>query len=173
MNTEQERAQFEAWYRLHHGSLDVYERDASDEYTDKQVQGAFNVWLARAALAAQPAISGYTCTVPDDCETLHWRGQILSMNELASMAQPAVGEEIMVNAAHDVLTLPLQPSGLSSGPRFVVHVSGPEQPEPDVSALVEALELARRTLAMAAIEGAVTRRIDSALAAHREQGGDA
>lgn len=38
---------------------------------------------------AQPAINGYTCTVPDDCETLHWRGQILSMNELASMAQPA------------------------------------------------------------------------------------
>lgn len=43
--------------------------------------------------------------------------------------QPAaVGEEIMVNAAHDVYTLPLQPSGLSSGPRFVVHVPAPEQP---------------------------------------------
>src|SRR5690606_4558266 len=25
----------------------------------------------RAVLAAQPVISGYTCTVPDDCETLH------------------------------------------------------------------------------------------------------
>ena len=37
--------------------------------------------------------------------------------------------------------------------------------------LVEALELARRTLAMAAIEGEVTRRIDSALAAHSKQGG--
>jgi hypothetical protein len=37
-------------------------------------------------------ISGYTCTVPDNCETLHWRGQILSMNELASVAQPA-GDE--------------------------------------------------------------------------------
>lgn len=120
---------------------------------------------------AQPAINGYACTVPDDCETLHWRGQILSMNELASMAQPAVGEEIMVNAAHDVYTLPLQPSGLDgSGPRFVVHV--PARPAPDVSALVEALELARRTLAMAAIEGEVTRRIDSALAAHRKQGGE-
>lgn len=32
-------------------------------------------------------ISGYTCTVPDDCETLHWRGQILSMNELVSAYQ--------------------------------------------------------------------------------------
>jgi len=53
MNIEQERAAFEAWYRLHHGSLNVYRRDASGEYADKQVQGAFNVWLARAALAAQ------------------------------------------------------------------------------------------------------------------------
>lgn len=34
----------------------------------------------------------------------------------------------MVNAAHGVFTLPLQPSGLSSGPRFVVHVPPPEQP---------------------------------------------
>lgn len=57
MNTEQERAEFEAWYRLHHGSRDVYGRDASGEYADKQVQGAFNVWLARAALTAQPAAS--------------------------------------------------------------------------------------------------------------------
>ena len=45
-------------------------------------------------------------------------------------AAPAVGEEIMVNTPYDVLTLPLQPSGLSSGPRFVVHVPGPEHPEP-------------------------------------------
>lgn len=43
--------------------------------------------------------------------------------------QPAAGEEIMVNAAHDVFTLPLQPSGLTSGPRFVVHVPGPRPPE--------------------------------------------
>ena len=49
-----------------------------------------------AALAAQPAINGYTCTVPDDCETLHWRGQILSMNELASMAQPAASDEHLI-----------------------------------------------------------------------------
>lgn len=53
MNTEQERTEFEAWYRLHHGSRDVYGRDASGEYADKQVQGAFNVWQARAALTAQ------------------------------------------------------------------------------------------------------------------------
>jgi len=60
--------------------------------------------------------------------------------------QPAAGEEIMVNAAHDVYTLPLQPSGLDGkGPRFVVHVPGPEQtaPQPaeqpatDVDMLVE------------------------------------
>lgn len=53
MNIEQERTEFEAWYRLHHGSRDVYGRDVSGEYVDKQVQGAFNVWQARAALAAQ------------------------------------------------------------------------------------------------------------------------
>lgn len=41
-------------------------------------------------------------------------------------AQPAAGEEIMVNAPGDVYTLPMQPSGLTSGPRFVVHV--PAQP---------------------------------------------
>jgi hypothetical protein len=40
--------------------------------------------------------------------------------------QPAEGEDIMVNTPYDVFTLPLQPSGLSSGPRFVVHVPGPE-----------------------------------------------
>lgn len=37
-------------------------------------------------------------------------------------------------------------------------------PHPDASVLVEALELARRTLAMAGLEGEVTRRIDTALA---------
>lgn len=53
MNTEQERTEFEAWYRLHHGSRDVYERDVFGEYVDKQAQGAFNVWQARAALTAE------------------------------------------------------------------------------------------------------------------------
>lgn len=91
-------------------------------YKDRQA----DIALIRAALAAQPAINGYTCTVPDDCETLHWRGQILSMNELASMAQPAVGEEIHVHIeGQDVLTLPLASSGIDD-PRFVVHV--PAQP---------------------------------------------
>lgn len=43
---------------------------------------------------------------------------------------PVEGEEIMVNAGHDVFILPLQPSGLSSGPRFVVHVPGqPASPQ--------------------------------------------
>ena len=54
---------------------------------------------------------------------------------------PSEGEEIMVNTPYDVYILPLQPSGLSSGPRFVVHVPGPEQQPaaPDVEALVGAL----------------------------------
>jgi hypothetical protein len=44
------------------------------------------------------------------------------------MAEVDEGEDIMVNTPYDVFILPLQPSGLSSGPRFVVHVPGPEQP---------------------------------------------
>lgn len=50
--------------------------------------------------------------------------------------------------------------------------ASPQPPAQDASALVEALELARRTLAMAAIEGEVTSRIDSALAAYRQGGGE-
>lgn len=47
----------------------------------------------------------------------HWP----RLDELAAQ-QPAEGEEIMVDAPYDVFILPLRPSGLSSGPRFVVHV---------------------------------------------------
>lgn len=46
---------------------------------------------------------------------------------LAQQPAAAMGEEIMVNAAHGVYTLPLQPSWLLSGPRFVVYVPAPEQ----------------------------------------------
>src|SRR5690606_2917149 len=53
MNTEQERTDFEAWHQHHHGDRDVYVLDESGEYADKQVQGAFNVWQARAALQSQ------------------------------------------------------------------------------------------------------------------------
>src|SRR5690606_15719800 len=52
--------------------------------------------------------------------------RLMAEVESALAQQPAaIGEEIMVNAAHDVFILPLQPSGLSSGPRFVVHVPAP------------------------------------------------
>lgn len=86
---------------------------------------------SHVAAQAQHAISGYTHTVPDDCETLHWRGNILSMNELASVAQPAVGEEIHIHIeGQDVLTLPLASSGMDA-PRFVVHV--PAQAQQPVS----------------------------------------
>jgi beta-phosphoglucomutase-like phosphatase (HAD superfamily) len=51
------------------------------------------------------------------------------------MAEVDEGEDIMVNAPYDVFILPLQPSGLSRGPRFVVHVPGPEQPAAEVEAL--------------------------------------
>lgn len=104
---------------------------ASAEPSDEHLieTGCYQTVIERhsqPAASAEPAINGYTCTVPDDCETLHWRGQILSMNELASMAQPAVGEEIHVHIeGQDVLTLPLASSGMGT-PRFVVHV--PAQP---------------------------------------------
>lgn len=65
--------------------------------------------------------------------------RLMAEVESALAQQPAaVGEEIMVNAAHDVFTLPLQPSGLSSGPRFVVHVPAPEQPAAGAEALSHA-----------------------------------
>src|SRR5690554_1250370 len=104
---------------------------------------AMDVYTAPQPAEQQP-ISAYACTVPDDCETLHWRGQILSMNELVSVAQPAVDEEIHVHIeGRDVLTLPLASSGMSA-PRFVVHVPArqpaEQQPAPDVAGLVEALE---------------------------------
>lgn len=95
---------------------------------------AMDVYTAPQPAEQQP-ISAYACTVPDDCETLHWRGQILSMNELVSV-QPAADEEIHVHIeGRDVLTLPLASSGMSA-PRFVVHVPAQpveQQPAPDVS----------------------------------------
>jgi len=92
----------------------------------RAIESAVRSKLRAPVAGAQPAANGYICTVPDDCETLHWRGQILSMNELASVAQPAVGEEIHVHIeGRDVLTLPLASSGMDA-PRFVVHV--PAQP---------------------------------------------
>src|SRR5690606_504426 len=84
----------------------------------------------------------------------------------------AAGEEIMVNAAHDVYTLPLQPSGLSSGPRFVVHVPGPEQPAAVAEAMVERALPAylRRQEDGESLYGCVTAALTAALAA--QQGGE-
>lgn len=49
----------------------------------------------------------------------------------AALARSAIaGEEIMVNTPGDVYTLPMQPSGLTSGPRFVAHVPA-QQPCPE------------------------------------------
>lgn len=67
---------------------------------------------------------------------VEWQDDGSIMVVIDHWPQPAVGEEIMVNAARDVFTLPLQPSGLSSGPRFVVHVPGPDQ---QPTAAVEAM----------------------------------
>jgi len=124
--------------------------------------------------AEQQPISAYACTVPDDCETLHWRGQILSMNELVSV-QPAADEEIHVHIeGRDVLTLPLASSGMSA-PRFVVHVPAQpveQQPAPDVAGLMEALERCITSMLDSGYraDALVIRAARSALAAHRSRG---
>src|SRR5690606_32514902 len=136
---------------------------------------AMDVYTAPQPAEQQP-ISAYACTVPDDCETLHWRGQILSMNELVSV-QPAADEEIHVHIeGRDVLTLPLASSGMSA-PRFVVHVPAQpaeQQPAPDVAGLVEALEarLAVRVVEADANYGLACAKAEQALAAHRKNGGE-
>src|SRR5690606_12834143 len=57
-------------------------------------------------------------------DTFRGRNAARDLRELLSPA--AEGEEIMVSVGYDVYTLPLHPTGLLSGPRFVVHVPGPE-----------------------------------------------
>lgn len=93
--------------------------------------------------------------------------RLMEQVDAALAQQPAAaGEEIMVNAAHDVYTLPLQPSGLSSGPRFVVHV--PEQPPAAVNeAMVERALAAylRRQEDGESLYGCVTAALTAALAA--------
>jgi len=62
------------------------------------------------------------------------------MNELASVAQPGVGEEIHVHIeGQDVLTLPLASSGMDA-PRFVVHVPAQAQPDhfPGATEMIQA-----------------------------------
>jgi hypothetical protein len=84
----------------------------------------------------------YTTSMEATEQVLIAANEVLRASQPAEQ-QPVEGEEIMVNTPYDVFTLPLQPSGLSSGPRFVVHVPGPGQPAaPDVEALVEAAEAA-------------------------------
>lgn len=74
MNIEQERADFEAWYQHHHGDRDVYALDESGEYANKQVQGAFNVWKARAALQSQDR---------EDAERYRWLRQQRTISDHA------------------------------------------------------------------------------------------
>src|SRR5690606_26339599 len=66
------------------------------------------------------------------------RAAILADRASRDPSPPAEGEDIMVNTPYDVFTLPLHPSGLSSGPRFVVHVPAPEQPAPHAQSSTEA-----------------------------------
>ena len=52
---------------------------------------------------------------------------LAAINAFSAAQQPTKGEEITVNTPHGVFILPLHPSGLSSGPRFVVHVPEPQR----------------------------------------------
>jgi len=61
---------------------------------------------------------------------------------LTAAQQPTEGEEVMVKTPNDVMfILPLQPSGRSIGPRFVVHV--PLVEAPAVKALQAEIEALR------------------------------
>lgn len=83
---------------------------------DDKMKAAFDAWIKE-----QPSWSpehGWSSRSFD--RVIEW-----TLDYLRS--QPAAGEEIMVNTPYDVFTLPLQPSGLSSGPRFVVHVPALDQ----------------------------------------------
>lgn len=67
----------------------------------------------------------YSCERP---ECIRAQRDELAARLAAAQHQPAEGEEIMVNTPYDVFILPLRPSVLDGkGPRFVVHVPGPEQ----------------------------------------------
>jgi hypothetical protein len=59
------------------------------------------------------------------------RAAVLADRASRDPSPPVEIEEIMVNTPYNVFILPLWSSGLSSGPRFVVHVPGPEQPAAD------------------------------------------
>lgn len=113
MNTEQERAEFEAWYRLHHGSRNVYGRDASGEYADKQVQGAFNVWQARAALAAQPAAATAGEAMNEEPVAWRWRWKDLPDAgwQLSSVGGWRDTEHIEAQPLYTHPTPPAQTSG--------------------------------------------------------------
>ena len=85
MNTEQERAAFEAWYQHHHGDRDVYVLDESGEYADKQVQGAFNVWQAAIAHDRQDHLRTAAEMMPSDAEILACLRPLYSNDVAAAM----------------------------------------------------------------------------------------
>lgn len=87
---------------------------------------------------ATPAGEGERDWLTDAMNALKANGEVGMTTDT-----PTEGEEIMVNTPYGVFVLPLQPSELSSGPRFVVHVPSPEAPA--VKALVEALETCLET----------------------------
>src|SRR5690606_1797333 len=79
----------------------------------------------------------YECERPECIRAQ--RDELAARLTAAQQQQPAEGEDIMVNTPYDVFILPLRPSRLDGkGPRFVVHVPGPEQPAPQAQSSTEA-----------------------------------
>ncbi len=98
MNTEQDRADFEAWYQHHHGDRDVYVLDESGEYADKQVQGAFNVWQAAIAHDRQDHLRTAAEMMPSDAEILElWTGD-------PTHSRPVMGKSKVVAFARALLS---------------------------------------------------------------------
>lgn len=124
-----------------HETIKQFARDSIRKYVEESGFASHisrsDAWGAVVAVLDEVAPGWRECkSTGAACAVAAIRKLAADAARAALAAQPAVGEEIMVNAAHDVYTLPLQPSGLDGqGPRFVVHVPPPEPQAAEIEAL--------------------------------------
>lgn len=88
-------------------------------YTLSDVHDAYSRGKA-AHQCGEPLTDTFVQTVPDKCDRIVWRGSYYALPPQS--AEPMGGEEIHVNCACGVFTVPIQCTGLPDGPRFVAHV---------------------------------------------------
>src|SRR5690554_4900142 len=114
-------------------ALDNYELSYTGYLQRKADAELIRAYIARTGQPTEPDEERLAMeAVMESVDPATWPGLTTTQRcALGRFAKPQPAEqqdrqsvEIMVNAAHDVYTLPLQPSGLLSGPRFVVHVPG-------------------------------------------------